>query len=136
MPHAQKLNPASAPTLFRWLRSRNGVSAKALIHECCSAKSPSLRSAAVVAASKSQMTEEIPRIRTFLSDRDPDLVRSSIEALAELKDRESLRTLVDLLESHPEPTVKDAAAVALRSLTGQLFGFDAAAWRTHLASRH
>lgn len=64
----------------------------------------------------------------------PELVVASLRYLGSCKYEGSLATMADLLGSGNK-SIRDAAAVALRTITGQLFGYDQDKWSRWISTR-
>ena len=86
-------------------------------------------------ARKHRARDLVGPARQAIADSQDDKIRlEAVKYLGEMKDDQALSDLARLLSSRDE-ALREAAAVSLRKISGQLFGFDREAWENWIAGR-
>jgi tetratricopeptide (TPR) repeat protein len=72
--------------------------------------------------------KQVPALLPLLEDEEPTLRARAADALGATRDRRATAPLIGALDDG-DAAVRDAAAAALRRITGRDFGSDSSAWR-------
>lgn len=80
-------------------------------------------------------TRAAPALVRGLTDGDPRVRHHCAWALGDLKAEAGAEALVHVLETSTDSTLKHYAAVSLKQITGQEFGYDTRKWRDWLRHR-
>lgn len=120
--------------LFAWMVDRHPEPSRKVVVKAIGHAKPEVAIAALRAASTLRLGEaEKPALAQLKSGRrSAEVATAAAVLLGDLGAKGACASLVTALESGATPGLKDAAAVALRKITGQLLGFDVAAWKRYL----
>lgn len=121
-------------SLFRQLVKRYGKRLEPLVEAGLKVTTPETLLGALEAVRALRMRESLPRVRELAEEGTEPVRLAAIRTLAALRDREeeALRTLISVLERARSKSLRNAAATTLRQLTGELHGYDVAAWRRYV----
>jgi HEAT repeat protein len=130
-----RLDERNSDAYFEFLVGRSGMDCGYVIEGALSSN----RSCVVISALKAAGTLRLALVVTatsrLASCNDLPVALAAIEALSMIDRPESVPYLVDLLDRAKQPERLDALSVALRRMTGRLYGAEVAKWRKYLAER-
>jgi HEAT repeat protein len=130
-----QLDERNAAATFDLLVRHCGEHCAPIIETAFGAKRVEVAIAALGAAGELRLGSVVRKVCGLASQRDVVVSKAAIECLARINDPDSVEFLVDLLAGAQDPVRVDALALALRTMTGQLFGTDVEKWRRYLAKR-
>lgn len=125
------LGPASAPTVFSILAHRMGKRAAPYLSSGMAHKTSEVAIAAIKATARLRLRVLSPTLRKLFRRGDA-VALAAVQCVAELQDRQSVRPLVKLLARGVKSPLKEAVALSLRHITGQIHGYDVARWEEYL----
>lgn len=96
---------------------------------------PALRDGAVRALGETGDPAALAAVLPLATDPAPPVQEAVVRVVREAKAKAGVPALIELLARSRSLRATDAARVALEEMTGQCFGFDAAAWREWWAAR-
>lgn len=121
--------PDSAGRIVDFLVVRGAPVATKHLVAALTCPEPDVRRFAVSGLARLKAVDEVEAILPLLRADEPPVAIAALDALAKLRARTVLGKIIDILEASKHPKVRDAAAVALRRITGKAWGFDIARWR-------
>ncbi len=122
--------------IFRVFGGMKSPEGEALLQLALQDSDPDLRSAACERLGWWQTPDAAERLGHVIRQDDSPAVRlTAIRALGRLKDPGVLPILAELLE-HRDPSFQYQAMLALKQVTGQKLGWDAAKWREYLITHY
>jgi HEAT repeat protein len=130
-----RLDDHNAAATLDLVVRRAGIHSGPLLMKALDAKKPAVVVEALDAAARLRLASAVPKVSRLAKSSDRRLAKAAIDCLARINDSSTIGFLVDLLEGAKDAELMDAIAVALRKMTGQLFGTDVSGWRKWLASR-
>lgn len=125
------LGPSSAPTVFSILAHRMGKKAAPYLSSGMAHKTREVAIAAIKAATRLRLRALAPNLRKLFRRGDA-VALAAVQGVAVLQDRKSVRPLVRLLARGVKSPLKEAVALSLRHITGQMHGYDVARWEEYL----
>ena len=132
VPQLEERNAAAA---FDLLVRRAGMACGPMIETGLDVTREAVVMAALHAARQLRLATVVLRVQSLAKGSNPLIAKAAIQTLASINDPNSVAFLVDLLASSREPGRVDAIAVALRTMTGRLYGTDVEKWRKYLADK-
>lgn len=130
-----RMQPSRVIPLLHIVKMRGSREFDSLLLQGSEKGSDDLRASLLKAAATHRSRALMERARNNLLIPTPPSVKiESLAYLAVLKDDSNLPAMAGLLTA-ADPKVREQAAIALRRITGQVFGYDAAAWQRWFDSR-
>ncbi len=127
-----RANEQTIRPMLEILQTRGRPAITAALRKAVAHPLPAVTVAAFESAAQLQIHEVIDAARDAAKARNVAAAAAAITYIGAVHDDPSLPLLVDVLEQFTEKERREAAAVALRQCTSQLFGYDASAWRSYL----
>lgn len=123
-----KLTKDAAIPFFRTMTSVRRDDMADVIDLALRAGSVHAKVAAFGAAGDLRQRDHVGSALRQMKSRDTEIAKAATKYLGKVRDRKSVRPLVDLLGSTRNEERREVIAVALRQITGRPFGYDVDAW--------
>ena len=127
-----RMSDQTAERLFGLVAQRRSKNAARLVKVALDDGNDASKVGALAMATRMRKIDVNARARELLRLSATSVRRAAISYLAARKDQEAVDGLIDVLdEPRIDGKLRDDTAVALRRITGKLFGFDVSAWREY-----
>ncbi|HYC79258.1 MAG TPA: HEAT repeat domain-containing protein [Planctomycetota bacterium] len=129
---APRIRGGNAAAVLDVVGRRCGAAAAPVVVKLLAVEDLEAVIAALEAVARHGIAEAAPRVRALAEHDEPTVAAAAFRGLAAAPTPDATHFLVGRLEDAPTEELREAAAIALRRLTGKLFGRDVARWRRWL----
>ncbi len=133
VPMVPKLDARTAGLVIGLVVSQTGKASLPVLAAAARRDLPSVQAAAFGAAARLGLDQLLDDARRHIDRKDSEARLPAIRYVAALRDRDSMRRLVGVIENEKDPA-REAAVVALRQISGQSFGYEPDRWRAWIAA--